>query len=249
MKEEDIALINLYLEGNLSDDEIDIVEQRMEKDPVFQARVEIIRDTEVAQKLGTPEFRNIVEEVGQSYKKSSHGQKKTISIGYRKWVMAASILALLVSGFLLLYVFSSPADSEQLYAEYFTPYPNNMTVRNDVENDLLSTAMGLYDAEKYQEAIAAFERIEKNERSETVVFYEGLSYLSDSQPKKAILKLSLVADNDQSNYQIQAKWYMALAHIKDRASDKAKQLLNDISMNTKSEVYAKKAKLLLKKLK
>ena len=75
-------------------------------------------------------------------------------------------------------------------------------------------------------------------------FYLGVSYLSKGEPAKALIYLKQV----KAPLVEDARWYSALAYLKNSAPAKAKPILTEISSNPSSQ-YAGEAQQLLKELK
>jgi len=101
---------------------------------------------------------------------------------------AAAILIVVLT---IWWLWPGTVQGEQLYADYFQAYPNELTITsmgsND-ENSRLSEIMKPYNAKRYEEAVEKMAAY-LNEKPEAYALqlYYGISLLETQQPEKAIL--------------------------------------------------------------
>lgn len=161
------------------------------------------------------------------------------------WMLAAAAVVLLI-GFYFIFKSFQPATNEQLFAEYFTPYQNLLTMKGDNEV-LLESALKYYDAKMWDSAVICFEKIrEPNQNIQTIRFYEANALLSlGKTPKAERLLLQVIASNDDL-FKTLANWYLALALIKSGKKDEATEILKTLKSET--GIYGEKAMDLLNRL-
>ncbi len=113
----------------------------------------------------------------------------------------------------------------------------------------LDEGMAAYRNKDFALAIDQFRKVLANDASdETALFYSGVSYLGLPVPDavNAILNLDAVLARPNSTFAEAARWYKALALIKDKRTSDARLLLNDI-IKTEGP-YKTKAEAVLKDL-
>ncbi len=173
-------------------------------------------------------------------------QTKIRKITPMLWVMAAaaSVLLLVAVGYWLF--FSKPkVDYEAVASRYFVPEKNesNLLIRKLTEQNGMAAgspqeagflnALKLYQAEKYTEAIAAFENYTTQYGKDADVaahFYTAISLLNkNEQIDEAIRLLTPLAADVESGWSEEANWYLALAKIKNKKYTEGVLLLKKIA--------------------
>ena len=158
-----------------------------------------------------------------------HRQKDFVANDrYPVWTYAvAAGLALLVLAFFgYQQYFGQAVDHQELYSEYFEPYPDAISLRGDQSREV-AQAMSLYASGSYQEAIDYFETTaEGTVLSDDVQFYWSLCDMSIGENKSAIQRLSTLQERAESRFLPQITWYLALAYLGDGNGSKCKDYLN-----------------------
>jgi hypothetical protein len=165
------------------------------------------------------------------------GKQRQMSFPWIK--LAAAILIIAVSGFVLWLTVFRSNDNNLLAAELNKPYPLATLDRG-------SPAEGAFEAYvkgDYKNAIASFDSISNDV---SVTFYNGLSHLYEGKYNEAI---TLLRTNtlEASRYREQASWFEALALIKSGRNDEAKDSLKKIGADA-SHYKSKAARQLLEGL-
>ncbi|OQX80858.1 MAG: hypothetical protein B6D61_01420 [Bacteroidetes bacterium 4484_249] len=178
---------------------------------------------------------------------TSSDNSKVIPIN-KKFVygIAAFIIILLSVAAIVYFTNGTKPDNQQLFAEYFEPYPDVITTKG-INEDLLSAGMYYYNIAKYDSAVMFYDKIlENGTQKPEVLFYKGICFLALGKEEDAILNLSKVVSDNNNPYNKPATWYLALVYLKMGESKNAKRILsNIINSNT---VYDKKASAILHKL-
>lgn len=162
--------------------------------------------------------------------------------------VAATIVLLAVAAFVIIKL-STATSHQELYATYYHPYPNivNAIKRSD-HTDNQSTvdqAYQLYEQGQYTNAIQYFEKVSAADKTAPVIFYTGSAYLASDQPEKAISAFREVIERHEE-FNIQAQWYLGLAHLKTGNAEQAREILLKIASEENS--YAKLAESILEKM-
>lgn len=158
------------------------------------------------------------------------------------YAAAASVVILLVSG---IYFFraNDPTPTE-LYAEYFTPYPNvfEPTVRGSEKVTKRALAFQKYEEGDYQQAAALFAALLRDEREPGMLLLLGNANLALGKTEEAKNNFNEVVKTSSEN-SVPAQWYLSLAYLRDGKISSAKETLTPLA-ETKNP-YSKKAKDLL----
>ena len=179
--------------------------------------------------------------------KTKRLSKRKINLWYK---IAAAVLILLSMMAILLFQLRENKDSGELFAEYFSPYPNIITIRNSTQTEQNKTfvaALNSYNNGDYRRASQLFEELNKIEvLSDTVLFYYGNSSLASGDVNQAIVLFEQLLSDTNSRFVIQAEWYIALAYL---SSDKTAQCLQHLKKVIDEDTYHKtKARELYKKI-
>lgn len=159
----------------------------------------------------------------------------------------ATVVVLLIPAYILF--FSGP-NTERLYADNFTPYPNTITAsRSEGEENLgdLDKAMLLYEGKDYEKSLSLLNNyLAANPAQYDVVFYRGIANLELGNIQQALADFKQVMENNP-RLENQAKWYTALLYLKNSQTDEAVKILKEIRQQ--ENAYSEKAEVILKKLK
>jgi tetratricopeptide (TPR) repeat protein len=161
------------------------------------------------------------------------------------YAVAASVVILILAG---VYFFStSDPNPTELYAEYFTPYPNvfEPTVRGSEEVTKRSLAFQRYEEGDYQEAADLFSELLEVEREPGMVLLLGNANLALGKTEDARNNFNEVMKASGSIV-APAKWYLSLSYLKDGKSQPAVEILKTLTES--NNPYAKKSEQLLKQL-
>lgn len=243
MNETDLILIEKFQTNQLSASELNSFNQRRKDDSEFDRRVHLIAEIEKAHDIDASAFKATIKEIGSQYQAPEKS-----SLRYWLWGTAL-ILGLLGISYLMFTKSTSKTDSKVLYAGNFEVYPNTFTNRGLSKAEAnFKEAMAAYDSRDFAKANALFNSIEIDARSDTSQFYQGICLMELNQAEKAIQIFEQLKTIDQSNYQNQSRWYLALSHLKKADLENTRKELNGLISNNESKIYANKAKALLSKL-
>ena len=250
IEEKDIDLIEQYLEGTLSEEDLRLFSNRISQDEEFRSTLEEM-ETMVSgiRYSGRRQVLNRLEELEANLPEVTlDSQKKIVPMYRRTWfAAAASVLIIALSAVWMLT--GNQPDHQDLFNSYYTPYLNvvNPTLRADQPNNIpvRDQAYQAYDRQEYQKAIDAFLSIPENEKAAEDQLYLGISYLSLQNSAAAVPVLEQYI-GQQEQFSLQATWYLALAHVALDQPEKAIPLLTQVAVN--EGFKAVEAKDLIKKL-
>jgi len=239
MNHQDMDLVERYLNDELTAEEKQQAEERISVDQEFKQRLEVFREYQRMHSSDSLAFRELLEEVEADYRQGRKPQKKY-------WLIAASVSAICLLG-AVYFLFLRPAPQpEALYAQYFSPPTDNLTVRDEGNQQLLNEAMSLYNNQQYAEALVRFEDWQQQHTdSIPVIFYSAMSHMGLGEVEAAIIQLQQISQEGQlpGPYQTASHWYLALAYLKNEQTGKARPLLRELAEGSSS--YADKAVQLL----
>lgn len=213
---------------NKQDDNTELFHKRMlsllsdEEEQAFAAR--IAAEEDFAQEY--QEYKSLAEvlivQEGEELKKQLTTLSSVASKSEPVWWKAAAVVAILF-GIFAVYQW---APGEDLYQDYFDPYPNVLvpTTRGQHSPDsILQRAFSKYDREDYQGASVLFEELLKQNPSDSIQFYWAMTLLNTEQNQKAesVLK-ELMEEFPQNEFKAETHWYYGLVLLKNKETEAAK---------------------------
>ena len=237
--------IEAYFNGTLDDQERKKLEEKMKTDKDFAQEVELYKDIEGGLRLkGNKALKKQLEDIHQRVRnKSRQGQIRSLA-AYRVATIAAAIALLILAGYFLLKP-AAPGHLD-LFAQNYESYEWNLNTRGENPDATLRNLNQLYQSKAYQQLISEIESLNPNlEQDARLTMALGTAYLSLDEYDKAIQHFQTASDN--ALLQSEANWNIALTYLKSGNTEKAISHLTTIAETT-SDLYAQKAKELLKKL-
>ncbi|MEO1518076.1 MAG: hypothetical protein AAFV95_23855 [Bacteroidota bacterium] len=164
-----------------------------------------------------------------------------------------TILLAVIAGLLLVTLifknFKGSVDGVALYQEYFQKYPLNLSKDAANPNNRIYTAETAYNEGKYDIALPILEsfiRTQGNVRGK-LGLGAACCLLETGKDAEAIAHLDQVMENGLGGEKTQAKWYKALALLRQNKVEPAKELVRQLSVDIYA-VHHEQAKELIKKL-
>ncbi|MCB0579554.1 MAG: tetratricopeptide repeat protein [Phaeodactylibacter sp.] len=148
--------------------------------------------------------------------------------------IAAAAALLLIGGYFLI---QQPPGHEALFARHFDYLPSAVETRGGARADgpaayeetagARDKAMQAYEAGEYQQARRLMEEyLSENKRDNEVRLYLGIVLLGEGDPAGAIDNLeAALANLPQPAYERPARWYLALAYLRNGQPEQARALL------------------------
>lgn len=217
----DLALIEKYLDGELSPEETTIFEEKQDSSAEFREAVvfhrQLLGQLEAQQKLS---LKAELQGMMVDHVKEERG------FDWRIFSIAASVL--LVVGFVTLLKFQGPAPSQELFQQYFDPYPVMSVVRGDTPNGI--NPLHVYAEGKYQQFVEIMVSRRNTDvqavQSSKLQLAYGNALLAIAQPERAIKELEAIKPGE--DYYLDAQWYLALAHLRLQNIHETRELLTQL---------------------
>ncbi|MEQ9425146.1 MAG: hypothetical protein RJQ09_12050 [Cyclobacteriaceae bacterium] len=216
--EENLELIHRYIKGECDPVEKQGVEQRLREDGDFMAAYEAERA--IIQGIGLAERERLKNEL-KSVSVKSEGPR----INY--WLAVAALIPLLILGY---YFFNIQPDTNELYSNYYEPYGNYEFGIERGESDSLSTLQTIfkaYDNGDYSQVRIGLDSLILSDSRSSFVFYRGICNLELEKVDSAIRDFSKVMEST-SDYKTIATWYLALAHLQNKDTERTEALLKKL---------------------
>lgn len=243
----DSEAIDRYLSGQMKEAEKVRFEVQIVQDAELAQEVELHRD--IRNGIDIFELTSLKEKLRASEHPSS-GATGPPKAGNGQWLYtwvaaAASLGVVLLLGYLFL---QGNVDNQALVAANYQPYPNILSPvdrSSEATRDELKEALYAYENGRYEKAITLFEQNE-SQLNEGYRFYQALSYFETGRTDRAIQRLDLVIEKQDSLFYFPSLWYQALAYIQTNQVMQAKDNLETLIRNGNS--YQSEAKALLEEL-
>jgi len=156
-------------------------------------------------------------------------KSKVVKMNKRGVWFAAAVFVLVIASTIWI-LFQKP-DAQQLYTLYYEPYPNVVApvTRSEAKVDsTIQYAFLMYEEGNYENAALIFQKIYANTKAPFALVYLGICNLQTEQTTIAITVLT-EAIKINSEYRILAKWYLAMAYLKNDEPTSAVQLVKDVA--------------------
>jgi len=228
--------IAAFLKNELPSEEMDRINEHLASDPLDADMVAHIADA-----IEAGESIESLETKAKQVERLAFRANTKSSVGTRNiWKYAAAILILLLPG---LYFLTERPNNDALYATYFSPYKDVITVRGSIENSW-NAVMEHYNKGDYEEAKDLMNNLDSTEKAEPLFqLYLGITQLGTNQVSEAQRTFSLLVANKENLYLEHARWYLSLTYLRLGDTDEAKVVLRNLSDS--STFYEEKAQQLL----
>lgn len=242
-EEKYIELLDAYLEGTLTDAQAAEMKSLVSLEPRLAEETELliggiyytVRQSQLA------ELKKIDEEMGAPVLKMNYWATTTYQF---RWMAAA--LAILVLGVVVWLFLPNINRSEKLFQAYYQMYPNIAFIQERSskigEVSIAEKAMLNYQTAKFEEALALFYQLPKEDMTVTFKFYIGNLHLALQQSDSALWYYDQVIKANQE-FALQSQWYAALTLVREGKYKEARTHLELIAREENS--YRKKALRLL----
>ncbi len=236
-------LIDRYFDNTLSPKEQLLFNDLLQNDLDFKN--EFIFRKDLKKVIAVSQQEDLKTSLGKFEDKIQQNSK--LMMLPKKWLVAASVFILATIGLYSVKTEYFPSN-EAIYETYFQSCRNTIqpVVRGENPNTIEYRAFVAYEAHDYYKAINLFNSVADPEAS-YINFYKGLSYMEINKLNRAIELLYPITQAENlkgksANFDEKAKWYLALAFIKNNENKKAIEELSLIS-NQPSGTYKKEEAL------
>lgn len=235
--------IRNYLNGNLDKGKVRQIEDAMTENPLLSDAVDGFKEFGAEEMDTVPDF----EEFYQQKNPQGHSNNTR---PYINWIVAALLVAFAVAA---IYFYWQESTTERIFADNFIEFKDpTLSESRSGEglqewSEIKEKAIIAFQEEDYPKSILYWEKsLENNNDDIQSKFYLGFAHLNDGNPKKSIEYLSAIA-GENSDYKEESKWYLALAQLKIKDKEGARETLEDLQ-KTAGQFYAEQAGLILEQL-
>ncbi len=221
MEEVDIHLIERYLVNEMTPEERSRLESRAQSDPSFRKEMEAYQA--VVEGLKMQDSKSLKARL-KNLEQIRDKQTRVFTIGKNRnwWIAAAAVLLVGFLGWKFLFSFFDPGlkggSNDQLYAEYFSPFRQDMTEPLEKGGENLSALEQFnvnYWNARYDLAISGFNAIDSTlKQNDNLKFRYANALIAVDQLDQAQAILEHIISNRQSQYSTEAKWYLGLIALK-----------------------------------
>jgi predicted Zn-dependent protease len=233
---EEFEKLESYVMGTMDSSKIGLFEAELEtnaelKNQLQEVRAMIIGIESAVLKDKLNEFHEELNPVRKL--KSAPANSKRIL----KWAVAA----IFVTAIGLLWMMNSGSANEKLFAEHFKPDPGLPTTMSSGSNFSFYDGMVDYKRGDYSSAIQKWENLMALEQdpSDTLNYFLGVAYLANKNATNAIPYLKATLKQDQSMFQRESYFYLALAFLKQNDTESAKYYLELSDHKASGEILSK----------
>ena len=191
-------------------------------------------------------FRTTLAEVEAGRTLKKRYSKKLIIRRTSAWTAAASIALLLIAISILIVSNMGNTDYLAVYNSYFAPEkaPNSERSINSGEENLYEAALGLYNEERFDEAILRFQQIPEPVPNDYCYLYHGITLMELERHEEAIEQFNQIkTDQTLNHYRM---WYSGLCYLALEDADNARSVFQDII--AQEGYFMSKSKRILKKV-
>lgn len=231
-----LVLIERYFEGDLSEAELKVFQERLEADEAFAEAFQLEQDLmEGIEMIGNEHLKKELKGIYQEEIKVGKAESpatptlpaKPRPLKSRRWFLVAAALAtlLLALGWLL-----NRPSAEGLYAAYFQPSFDFQEKGNNSE--LIAKLDQLLKQKAYKEAIPLLDQLLKSE-PDNAAFYlaKGIAFIATNKIEAGIAFLQKSKDINPI-YRSEALWYNALASLKQKNIAETRRILQLIAKDS-----------------
>lgn len=234
LTEEDITLIIKAVDNTLTESERNLLHKKVNNSEEFSKELQLAKSVAASIEASYQnDKRNEIKRIYEQAKKKGLAPARRHNQRYMYW--AAAVIVLLMSSY---FVFIDSTSKQQLFDNFYEPYPASPEVRSNNATDI-TPVMKSYSKEDYEKAIKGFEEyLSKHPEQPSINLFLGCSYLGTDQHDKAILTFNPLIKNEDKIIAQHAQWYLSLSHLKaDNLSDARKNLNYIISQGTNHIYY------------
>lgn len=241
MKDQDYILFENYLLGDLSKEDNNAFESRLESDSKFKDSFNTYRELssflehKFENEAASTTFQNNLKNISKSYFEKQEIPKKR----FKPWQYAMAATIALLIGITVFNNLSTP-----VYSDYASYNDISLTVRGE-QDALMHTAENAFntkDFAKADEAIKSLMVLDKDNAE--LKFYRAVANIELNNFDMAETML-ISLKNGQSAYKNKAIWYLALSNLKQKEYDDCLEILKTIPIDADEYEQAQK---LIKKL-
>lgn len=230
------AAIDRYLRGELKGSDLDNFLKQLENNPAMATALDT--QEKMAQGIehyGNRQLRKRLQNISAKVKSDqSASDTKSRKSNFRMlWMgMAAAIALLLVAYFLW-----PQANTNQLLTEYYEPAAFSISREGD-NSEALARAERFYNTQQYEAAIPVLQKLlEAQPEASNLQLALGNAQFNSNNPVQAVATFQDIIDQKNPLFSDQAKWYLALTHLKLEQIEVCKNLLRELANDSEADFH------------
>ncbi len=240
-------LIEKYLFNQMSESEKREFEIQVESNPSLAEELELQKS--LFEAANDEDFKKILpslKSAEQDYL-ATLSKKRYLWFSPKNLLLYAASLLLIVLFSWLYFVNNNKVESIELFATYYEPYPMVLSFRG--KNDLINGTVNSYNEKNFESVITSMNQLILEDSLGFVPYmYLGIAHLELGNLDKAIENFTVVSDSNNATFRQQANWYIALTYLKANESEKARNILIELSSDMDSIINQESVKEILKSL-
>jgi len=244
--DQDFHLIEKYFKGTLSEEELHIFNEKLQKDSKFEQEFRDMKFVrEGAKESARANALNILQNVEANFAKK---ETTKINVSMRRLVsIAASLIVIAtVSYFAISNRTRGTMTGDEVFTAYYEAYPNIVSGIERGENIEINTlsarAYNAYDIKDFSKSANLFAELLNVEKSAENYFYSGITNLEAGNLDVAKNHFNTVMNNF-TGLKEQSQWYLAITLFK--SGDENEAIANIASLAASKSSYRKDSKKLL----
>lgn len=247
--DQDFHLIEKYFKGTLSEEELHIFNEKLQKDSKFEQEFRDMKFVrEGAKESARANALNILQSVEANFAKK---ETTKINVSMRRLVsIAASLIVIAtVSYFAISNRTGGTMTGDEVFTAYYEAYPNIVSGIERGENIEINTlsarAYNAYDIKDFSRSANLFAELLDVEKSAENYFYSGITNLEAGNLDVAKNHFNTVMNNF-AELREQSQWYLAMTFLKEDDLEAGVSSLAVLSLKNSS--YGRDSKKVLKSL-
>lgn len=239
MNEEDILLYSDYLDGNLSDDDRNSFEKRLQEEEEFAKNFEefkgIYRVLENEFSPEREEFKKSLTLANAKYRYTEEAEKpKEKSRPFRIWQLGIAASILVVVGFVVFNQFSKPS-----YTDFVPLDQIDFSIRGS-HLDSAQEAEKYFNSANYKEALIYLDQLlNEAPNNAELKYYKARALVELNEYEEAEILLEDLSEG-QSVYVSKATYLWGLSYLKQKDYDQAKIILQQVPEGSEEYDMAKR---------
>lgn len=223
-------MIEAWLDEELSEEQLQEFRDLEAKDAEWNLKVSEVKS--LRQDL---ESYLLKSELDQIHSEAFPRPKtKSASIPHWFWAIAASVLLFVIAWASFQGVFQN--HNERLFEAYYVTDPGLITAMSGSESYAFDRGMVDFKEGNFQGALGFWEPLlEESPKEDTLLYFVAMANMELEQYGTSQKTLEELLDGNPSEFEEDARWYLALIYLRNDDTEKAKSLL---SQSQRSEAKA-----------
>jgi tetratricopeptide (TPR) repeat protein len=216
-------LIEAWLDESLSSEQEKAFQDLEKEDSDWSLKVKEVKA--LREDLESLLVKNELEKI---HEEAFDGRNpKTATFPRWIWAVAASLALIFVAWWGFQGRFQDP--NQKLFEAYYETDPGLITAMSGTDSYEFDRGMVDFKEGKYQEALSLWKPLlEQNPSGDTLLYFVGMANLELQNFQESKEDLQKILSESSSEFEEDAKWYLALIYLKQGERDQAKLLLSDL---------------------